>query len=153
MTGPNVSCAIVAAPSDGLRTLLTPRRLGELRPSDVIHFPFSLLGRGLPCKTVVTVHDLMWLEQPHLVEGRPLMRRIRRPYYARGMTWALAHATRLIAVSEATRARMIALQPECEPRIRVTHNAADPPARADNPPRFLGACPVNLRRRPILGDA
>lgn len=125
VTGPNVSCSPVAASSDGLRTLLVPSRLGELSAADVIHFPFSLLGRGLPCATVVTIHDLMWLEQPELVEGRPLMRQIRRPYYARGMTWALRHATRLIAVSEATRARMVAVCPEAEPRIRVTHNAAD----------------------------
>ncbi len=125
VTGPNVSASPVAAPSDGLRTLLTPHRLGRLNPNDVVHFPFSLLGRGLPCATVVTVHDLMWLEQPHLVEGRPLMRQVRKHYYQRGMRWALERATRLIAVSEATRARMLAVAPACEGRVVVTHNAAD----------------------------
>ncbi|HYQ18769.1 MAG TPA: glycosyltransferase family 1 protein [Polyangiaceae bacterium] len=125
VTAPNLRSRPVAAPADGLRTLLVPSRLGPLRPSDVIHFPFSLLGRGLPCATVVTVHDLMWLEQPELVEGRPLMRQIRQHYYQRGMRWALARATRLIAVSEATRQRMLRAAPECEPRVRVTHNAAD----------------------------
>jgi glycosyltransferase involved in cell wall biosynthesis len=122
---PNVFCQPIAAPADGLRTLLTPQRLGHLGSDDVIHFPFSLLGRGLRCATVVTVHDLMWLEQPDLVEGRPLMRRVRQLYYQQGMRWALQFATRLIAVSEATRARMIARVPECAERIRVTHNAAD----------------------------
>ncbi|RYZ07756.1 MAG: glycosyltransferase family 1 protein [Myxococcales bacterium] len=122
---PNVTCRPVTAPSDGLRTLLTPSLLGRLNRQDVAHFPFSILGRGLPCATVVTVHDLMWLEQPELVEGRPLMRRIRRPYYHRGVMWALQHATRLIAVSEATRARMLAVAPDCEPRVRVTYNAVD----------------------------
>jgi glycosyltransferase involved in cell wall biosynthesis len=125
VTGPNVHCHPVSAPADGLRTLLTPRRLGALGSQDVVHFPFSLLGRGLPCATVVTVHDLMWLEQPELVEGRPLMRHVRQPYYRRGMRWALTRATRLIAVSEATRERMLVAAPECEPRVRVTHNAAD----------------------------
>lgn len=125
VTYPNVRCQPVAAPADGLRTLLTPSRLGQLGPDDVVHFPFSLLGRGLPCATVVTVHDLMWLEQPELVEGRPLMRRIRQRYYQQGMRWALRFATRLIAVSEATRARMVARVPECAERVRVTHNAAD----------------------------
>src|ERR1700754_2277791 len=42
----NLSCSPVSAPSDGLPTLLVPIRLGELRADDVIHFPFSLLGRG-----------------------------------------------------------------------------------------------------------
>jgi len=122
----NVRCRPVAAPADGLRTLLTPTLLGQLGPADVIHCPFNLLGRGLPCATVVTIHDLMWLEQPELVERRPLMRRVRAPYYQRGMRWALQHATRLIAISEATRARMLVNAPECAPRVRVTHNAADP---------------------------
>jgi glycosyltransferase involved in cell wall biosynthesis len=122
----NVRCRPVAAPADGLRTLLTPSLLGQLGPNDVIHCPFNLLGRGLPCATVVTIHDLMWLEQPQLVERRPLMRRVRQPYYQHGMRWALEHATRLIAISEATRARMLANSPECAARVRVTHNAADP---------------------------
>ena len=121
----NVRCRAVTAPADGLRTLLVPSRLGQLRANDVVHFPFSLLGRGLPCATVVTVHDLMWLEHAELVDGRPWMRRIRQPYYRRGMRWALAHATRLIAISEATRARMVETLPECAERIRVTHNAVD----------------------------
>jgi len=78
----------------------------------------------------------MWLEQPELVERRPLMRRVRQPYYRRGMRWALRRATRLIAISEATRARMLAIEPECAERVRVTHNAADPrfvPARTGQP--------------------
>jgi glycosyltransferase involved in cell wall biosynthesis len=120
----NVSLSPVAAPADGLRTLLTPSRLGRLAPGDVAHFPSSLLGRGLSCATVVTIHDLMWLEQPELVEGRPLMRQIRKQYYQRGMRHALRHATRIIAVSEATAHRIRALSPESEERIRVTHNAA-----------------------------
>lgn len=125
VNAPNVSAKVVAAPSEGLRTLLTPSSLDELDPNDVIHFPFSILGRGLPCASVVTIHDLMWLEQPELVEGRCLMRHLRKPYYRSGMRRALRHATRLIAVSEATRARMLAVAPECEPRVSVTHNAAD----------------------------
>ncbi len=145
---PNVTCHPVAAPSDGLRTLLTPTWLGPLAASDVVHFPFSILGRGLPCATVVTIHDLMWLEQPELVEGRPLMRRIRRPYYYRGVTWALRHATRLIAVSEATRARMLAAAPECEPRVRVTYNAVDARFR---PPESLTA--ASARAAELLGSA
>jgi len=126
VTLPNVHCRPIAAPSDGLRTLLAPNRLAPLGPDDVAHFPFSILGRGLPCATVVTVHDLMWWEQPELVEGRAWLRPFRTPYYRRGLRWALTHATRLIAVSEATRDRILAVAPECEPRVRVTYNAAAP---------------------------
>lgn len=135
----NVTCHPVAAPSDGLRTLLTPSWLGALNAQDVVHFPFSILGRGLPCASVVTIHDLMWLEQPDLVEGRPLMRRLRQPYYRRGLRWALSRATRLIAVSRATRARMLAVAPECEPRVRVTYNATDGHFAPSSDPRLTAA--------------
>ena len=125
VSAPNVSCRAVSAPSDGLRTLLVPRALGALGPNDVVHFPFSLLGRGLPCASVVTIHDLMWLEQPELVDGRPFVRRLREPYYRRGLRWALTRATRIIAVSEATAGRIRAIAPDSAERIRVTHNAAE----------------------------
>lgn len=132
----NVTCTPISAGSDGLQTLLTPSRLDALREHDVIHFPFSLLGRGLPCATVVTVHDLAWLETPELMDGRPLMRRIRQHYYKRGMRFALSHATRIISVSEATAERIRAVAPERAERIRVTHNAAE---AMFVPPADLGA--------------
>jgi glycosyltransferase involved in cell wall biosynthesis len=116
----------VPATADGLRTLFRPASLDQLLPDDVVHFPFSLLGRGLPCPSVVTIHDLMWLEHAAKVDARPLLRRVRARYYQRGMRFALANATRLIAVSQATADRMIAVAPACQARLRVIHNAAGP---------------------------
>ena len=121
---PNVTASVVSAPADGLRTLLWPTVLDPLAHDDVVHFPFSLLGRGLPCPSVVTIHDLMWLEHAEKVEGRPLMRQLRSGFYRTGMRYALAHATRLIAVSQATADRIRAVSPESSPRVRVIHNAA-----------------------------
>ena len=124
VVGPNVSRLVVPAAADGLRTLLRPASLDELSPEDVIHFPFSLLGRGLPCPSVVTVHDLMWLEHAPKVDARPLLRRVRARYYQAGMRFALAHATRLIAVSRATADRVLAVAPGSARRVHVIHNAA-----------------------------
>ena len=112
VSGPNVTTKVVAAPADGLRTLLTPAALDSLSAEDVAHFPFSLLGRGLPCKSVVTIHDLMWLEAPALVDARPLVRSLRARFYQTGMRRALRHASRLIAVSHATADRIRAVSPE-----------------------------------------
>jgi glycosyltransferase involved in cell wall biosynthesis len=137
---PNVTTRVVPAPADGLRTLLWPTLLDSLSHSDVVHFPFSLLGRGLPCPSVVTIHDLMWIEHTEKVEGRPLMRRLRSGFYRTGMRYALRHATRLIAVSQATADRIHALSPESSPRVRVIHNAA---SRAFVAPTDLDA---SLRR-------
>jgi glycosyltransferase involved in cell wall biosynthesis len=129
VTGPNLSCVTVQAPSDGLRTLLCPGLLDRLGPDDVVHFPYSLLGWGLPCPAVVTVHDLMWLFRPHLVDGRPLIRRARQLFYQVGMRRALRSATRIIAVSEATAMEICRAEPAARERIRVTHNAPDPACR------------------------
>jgi glycosyltransferase involved in cell wall biosynthesis len=126
VTAPNVTCVTVPAVADGLRTLFRPASLDELRADDVVHFPFSLLGRGLPCPSVVTMHDLMWLEHAAKVDARPFLRRVRARYYQRGMRTALAHATRLIAVSRATADRILAVAPASASRVRVIHNAAGP---------------------------
>ena len=126
VSAPNVSCVTVPAVADGLRTLLKPSSLDELTPEDVVHFSFSVLGRGLPCASVVTVHDLMWLEHAAKVDARPLMSRVRASYYQTGMRYALAHATRLIAVSRATADRVLAVAPRSAGRVRVIHNAAGP---------------------------
>ncbi len=119
----NVECHPVGATADGLRTLLVPRWLDTLAPDDVVHFPFSLLGRDLPCATVVTIHDLMWLTAPWLVDARPGMRRLRQRYYQRGMRWALATATRILTVSKATADAVLAARPDALDRLVVTHNA------------------------------
>jgi glycosyltransferase involved in cell wall biosynthesis len=136
VSAPNVTCVTVPATADGLRTLLRPASLDTLERADVMHFPFSLLGRGLPCATVVTIHDLMWLEQPAKVDGRPVLRHARANYYRVGMLNALRNATRLIAVSQATADRIAAVRPEAAERVRVIHNAADP---VFVPPADLGA--------------
>ena len=124
MNATNVTTSVVAAPADGLRTLLRPAGLDRLSSTDIVHFPFSLLGRGLPCASVVTIHDLMWLEHAAKVDARPLMRGVRAGFYQAGMRYALHHATRLIAVSQATADRIYAVSPGSAGRVRVIHNAA-----------------------------
>jgi glycosyltransferase involved in cell wall biosynthesis len=144
VTAPNVVCVTVPATPDGLRTLVRPSSLDALEPSDVMHFPVSLLGRGLACASVVTIHDLMWLEQPEKVDARPILRRARASYYQVGMRNALCSATRLIAVSQATADRIAAVRPDAAKRVRVIHNAAGP---AFVPPADLG---VAARRAAAL---
>jgi glycosyltransferase involved in cell wall biosynthesis len=123
---PNVRCTTVPAPADGLRTLFSPTLLAELHDGDVAHFPYSLLGRRLPCPTVVTIHDLMWLQCPELVDARPLLRRVRQPFYQTGMRYAVRHATRIATNSQATADQVMAMDPSTRGRIRVTRLAADP---------------------------
>ena len=148
VTASNVVCVTVPATPDGLRTLVRPSSLDALAPSDVVHFPVSLLGRGLPCPSVVTIHDLMWLEQPEKVDARPVLRRARAGYYQVGMRNALRSATRLIAVSRATADRIAAVRPDAAERVRVIHNAAGP---AFAPPADLGVAASHAAE--VIGSA
>jgi len=122
---PNLSHKVVSATADGAGTLLWPARLDSLAEDDVVHFPCGLLGRGIPCATVVTINDLMWLEQPELVDARPFLRRVRQLYYQVGMRRAIERATRIIAISQATADRIVARLPEARARVRVTQLAVN----------------------------
>ena len=46
---PNVEETQVRAPANSLRTLGFAGRLVDLSGVDVLHAPFNLLGRGVPC--------------------------------------------------------------------------------------------------------
>ncbi len=122
---PNLTHSVVEATADGVGTLLWPSRLDPLADDDIVHFPCGILGRGVRCATVVTINDLMWLEQPELVDGRPFWRRVRQNYYQLGMRWAMQHATRIITISQATADRVIARHPAAQNRVRVAPLAVD----------------------------
>ncbi len=116
---PNVRESRVAAPANGLRTLFTPSRLVDLRGVDVFHAPFNLLGRGIACPTVVTIHDLMWLEAPGLAEGVSLATPFKARFYRDGIERALHEATRLVAISRATADAIRRRAPDAGKRVVV----------------------------------
>jgi glycosyltransferase involved in cell wall biosynthesis len=89
------------------------------RKIDVIHctdFIPPLYYRG---PTVITVHDLAFLLYPHF-----LTRRSAR-YYGL-IDRAVRHATRIIAVSEATKRDLVRLTGAPESKITVIYEAAEP---------------------------
>lgn len=115
----------VAAHPTGLRTLVAPASLDRLSPSDVFHSPHNILGRGLPCKSIVTVHDTMWVD--HVAGCQPIAwrRPVSRAYFGMGIGNALRHATRILTVSAASARCIERLAPGTRDRIAVTHNACE----------------------------
>jgi alpha-1,3-rhamnosyl/mannosyltransferase len=84
-----------------------------------------MLPRGIPCPTVVTVHDVMAIERPGLhLQG--LERVVKQTYYPGAVWRALQHATHIIAPSRAVADRITALQPDAARRLSVVYEAADP---------------------------
>lgn len=105
-------------------SLFWPQRYASFSDVDLFHAPQNLLPHGLPCASVVTIHDLMALEQPRL-HLRGIERAVKRFYYPQAIWRALRHATRLIAPSLATADRICALRPAASRRVSVILEAAD----------------------------
>lgn len=98
--------------------LTTPYFLARDRV-DVAHFQY-FAPPLCPCATVLTVHDLSFERHPEYF-SRAMAARMRAL-----MPWMARRATRLIAVSEATRADLTQLYGIDPARIDVIHNGISP---------------------------
>lgn len=123
---PNASQETVTAEPNSPGTLFWPNALGSLAGADVFHCPHNLLGYGIRVPTVVTVHDVMWLENPELIDPWLPRRLVRQAFFGAGIRNALHHATRLLTVSKASADAMTRLVPAVRGRVEVTYNAPDP---------------------------
>jgi alpha-1,3-rhamnosyl/mannosyltransferase len=132
---PNASETTVRPRPAGLATLLWPSHLDELRPDDVFHGPANILGFGLPCPAIVTVHDVMWLDHVEWCQPRPWLRPVSKRYYRAGIMRALRHAERILTVSQASADAIVRIDKSAHRRIVVTPNACEshfrPPALSD----------------------
>lgn len=122
---PDVRETVVRAPANSLPTLLWPSLLAPLDGVDVLHAPFNILGRGVRCATVVTVHDLMWLFDPIACEGLSWTTPVQALFYRDGIHRALRQATRIVAISKATADSIAKAAPEARSRVRVIPHGVD----------------------------
>jgi glycosyltransferase involved in cell wall biosynthesis len=121
---PNVTeVRAVSTPNEPL-SLLFPRLFGPTE-GDVFHAPHNLLGYGIRTTAVVTVHDIMWLAEPHLAEGSALLRAFRAPFFRAGLLNSLARARRILTVSQASADAIVRFQADTQGRVVVAHNAVD----------------------------
>jgi glycosyltransferase involved in cell wall biosynthesis len=82
---------------------------------DVFHSPHYTLPFALPIPSVVTIHDLIHIEQPQSFYYPFVARRLVRS--------ALKRADAIIAVSEATKRALVQLSPGVSERVAVIPNA------------------------------
>jgi glycosyltransferase involved in cell wall biosynthesis len=91
--------------------LVVPTAVARIRP-DVYHSPNYILPLALRCPTVVTVHDLSFLERS--------LHRLRSHLYLSALTTlSMRKATRIICVSEATRQELVRRFPSLGEKARV----------------------------------
>jgi len=107
---------------------LTPRRLAPAlrgRRYDVFHSPFDIAPRGLDTPVVVTIHDINWIVNPAYNSFNFFMRKAGGFFYRTRLRDAMRSASRIIAISEATRNAIVEYAPWHEPKIRVVRNGVD----------------------------
>lgn len=118
---PNVTERVVAREANGPATMFAMPWLAELHDVDLFHNPFQILPHGLRMRTVVTILDLMWVLHPSWARSPGWWGYVESTFYGHGICHALRHATRLIAISDATRADIAKVDPAAAARTLVVH--------------------------------
>jgi glycosyltransferase involved in cell wall biosynthesis len=116
----------VAAGANSLSTLLSPSGIADLNDVSVLHAPFNILGRGVKCATVVTIHDILWLMHPGWCEGVNLTTPFAYLFYRDGIMRAVNKASRIVSISHATADTLYQRWPHLKDRIRVIHHGIEP---------------------------
>ncbi len=101
------------------------------RPPDLLFVPAHVLPLARPRRTVVTIHDLGYLFFP---QAHPPRRRLELHW---STAWNARRATRIIAVSRATRDDLIRHYHVPAERIRVVHHGVEPRFRPTADPAAL----------------
>jgi glycosyltransferase involved in cell wall biosynthesis len=98
--------------------LIVPLQVRRLHP-DVYHSPNYILPLTLRCPTVVTIHDLAFLDRS--------VHRLRSHLYLSVLAGhAIRRANRVICVSNFTRDRLVARFPSARDRVRVVSEGVGP---------------------------
>jgi glycosyltransferase involved in cell wall biosynthesis len=100
---PNVREVVVHHEANGPATLLWLPRVVDLRGVDLFHATFNILPAGLTMKSLVTLCDVMWIKHPAWARAPGWLGHLETLFFRRGIRQALRSATRIAAISEATR--------------------------------------------------
>jgi glycosyltransferase involved in cell wall biosynthesis len=117
---PNVEERVVKQEANGPATLLYLPRVVDLRGVRLFHATFNILPAGLEMPSVVTLCDVMWLKHPYWARSPGLWGYVETLFYQRGIRQALRHATRIGAISQATKDEIGTIDRAAYERTRVT---------------------------------
>jgi glycosyltransferase involved in cell wall biosynthesis len=112
--------------ANSFSTLFRLAGMIDFADQDLFHSPFNMMPLNLPCPSVVTLHDIMWLTQPELCAGFLPERILAGTLYQFGIKKALHMADHIITISEASRNEIVHYKPEVGNRISVIHHGMDP---------------------------
>ncbi len=127
-----VSCQ---PPANSFSTLYRLAAKIDFSSQDLFHSPFNMMPGKLPCSSVVTLHDIMWLTQPDLCAGFWPERVLAGALYQKGIRTALCRADHIITISHASRREIVSYKPEVADRISVIHHGMESFFREIEPER------------------
>src|SRR5262249_59849469 len=85
----------------------------------------DIAPRGLAEPVVVTIHDINWIVNSGYNSNNLFMRTAGGIFYRKRLKDAMEVASRIIAISQATRSAIVEHAPWHEPKIRVVRNGLD----------------------------
>jgi len=116
----------IRSSTNGLMSLFGLRWLDHLAPNDLFHSTANILGFGLPCRSVVTVHDTMWLDRIRECQPNWCLRPISFAYFRTGIKRALRSADRIVTVSHASARAIESVDKHASNKLRVIHHGVEP---------------------------
>ena len=102
--------------------------IGRLHPfedADLYHSPADIVPWGVRCPWVSTIHDMMWLETPHLCAAHWPTRAALGAWYRAEYTHAIEGAECIITISHASAAAIERVYPAHTSKVRVIHHGLD----------------------------
>lgn len=105
----------------------------------VFHSPYNVLPRGIPTRTVLTVHDVMPLESTANIAQNVALRPILYWFFHTFVPQSVRDADHVITVSHATREALFRFVPEARGKTTVIHNGTDPDFAPLDPAEALRA--------------
>jgi glycosyltransferase involved in cell wall biosynthesis len=118
---------VLDAPPRSLRTLhQLPLQLRR-HTFDLFHGPFNILPSGLSAPSVVTLHDLMQLQNPENIAKSRFVQQTAGLFWRTRIRHAVKNATRIVTVSRATRDAVFEFFPSTpEQRVVAAPIGVDP---------------------------
>lgn len=116
---------LIPGETKSVDTLLRSWAVRRLRDHDLFHSPADMVPPWLPCPFVVTMHDMMWLEAPHLASGFLPTRLAMHGWYRAHYAHSIRRGKALIAISQATADAIGRLFPSHAHKVHVVRHGLD----------------------------
>jgi glycosyltransferase involved in cell wall biosynthesis len=118
--------AVFGPDPHGLRNVYGFQHQVNVDDYPVYHAPHNILPRGVRTRTLLTLHDVMWLQSSKNISLHPLRRLFAGWFFKTYILDSARRADHIIAVSKATRDALCDFLPEAKAKISVVPNGRDP---------------------------